>query len=104
MFDDQRYCSRCGKNEEDTEWQKLFEIHVEVEPGEEGFAHVIQLLCDTCGPDMVGALRSLGFIDHHHGGINYLESECVADAYNNCPINPKNVNDYPYGYIVQYKE
>lgn len=81
--DEERYCSKCGINEEDDEWQRLHDIRVVVADGEEGYANIIMLLCEECAHYMYGALISLGFYDHRHGGINFLESPYCD--YENCP-------------------
>lgn len=95
-------CSKCGKDIEETEWGMFFDISVIVADREEGFAYVTQYLCDTCFDVMLDAIIELGFVDHRHGGINYLEDMNCCDgenAYENCPTPSK------YGqYIVNYIE
>jgi len=58
--------------------------------GEEGYAHVTQLLCDKpdCFERVRAGVQALGFVTHHHGGIDYLEdTTCCGgvNAYKNCP-------------------
>lgn len=82
------FCSKCGKSSEDCDWGSLIDVSVVTADGEEGFAYVTQLLCDDCLNPMLDALTSLGFVDHHHGGIDFLEDlSCCGgnNAYDNCP-------------------
>lgn len=79
-------CSRCGMAEEDTEWGKFFWVEVITEPGEEGFADIVQLLCERCWNVVIEVIKDLGFVGHHHGGIDFLEADCGPGAYHTCPI------------------
>ncbi len=92
-------CSKCGIPEEESEWGKLFDVRVVTSYQEEGHADVTQLLCETCWVYVQTGLRRLGFVDHRHGGINFLEDE-------NCPGHKVGVHACPRpseygGYTVQ---
>lgn len=81
-----RRCSRCG-NSEDDQTGSLTDVRVTIANGEEGYAEIVQLVCDECLDDVSDGLRALGFSDHRHGGINFLEDgSCpgVRDM-NACP-------------------
>lgn len=74
-------CSRCKGDGEDTLSQSFVDFTVTCAAGEEGYASIRQWICDDCLPAMQDALIALGFKDHHHGGINYLEDvECPIEA------------------------
>ncbi len=99
----QRRCSICGKDEDDTDWQHLIDLRVIAADGEEGFADVTMLLCGAAGCywTIVGEIKNLGFVDHRHGGINYLEdpdcptptSECLRPTeYGRVFINNPELN------------
>lgn len=84
------YCSHCGTHEGDTPNCSLVEVSVITAEGEEGFAYVTQLLCDeeNCLPRVLGALHDLGFVNHHHGSIDFLEDpKCCngRNTYEDCP-------------------
>jgi hypothetical protein len=86
-FEKMSECSKCGKSEEDSDWG-LIDISVITADGEEGFAYVTQLVCDDCFKPLQESLIKLGFVDHRHGGINFLEDETCCNgknAYDNCP-------------------
>lgn len=73
------YCSQCGVSEDDAPDNYLVDITVIIANGEEGFADITQYLCDDCAPAIVLMLQNLKFMDHRHGGINYLEDpDCMA--------------------------
>lgn len=79
------YCSKCGMDEEESLWGKLIDITVETSRGEEGHATVEMLLCDMCYPEVNEAVMKLGFVNHHHGGIDFLEDGTCEGGYANCP-------------------
>lgn len=96
-------CSKCGKDAEETEWGTLLDISVITADGEEGFAYVTQLLCDTCFNTVLNAIVELGFVDHRHGGINYLEDMNCCNgikAYEKCP-RPSEFGQYIVNYIEE---
>jgi hypothetical protein len=78
-------CSKCGILYSESVYGSLVDIRVMVRKGEEGHADIYMLLCDECLDPVLDGLRKLGFEDHRHGGINFLEAECVDNAYENCP-------------------
>lgn len=80
-------CSKCGITESESAWGTLIAIRVTTHEGEEGSADVTQLLCDECVVPVLDALHELGFIDHRHGGANFLEDEeCRGyKSMHNCP-------------------
>lgn len=69
----ERRCSVCGMVESATDFESLVDVRVVVANGEEGFADITQLLCDDHLPGILDGLVALGFVDHRHGGINFLE-------------------------------
>jgi hypothetical protein len=84
----ERSCSVCGVSEDDTAWGSLVDVRVVIADGEEGFADITQLLCDKHLEHMQIGLSDLGFKDHRHGSINYLEDESCSGAHgrmDNCP-------------------
>jgi len=89
---DPRYCSRCGISEEDEQDNLLTDFTVECADGEEGFASITQLICGDCLPKMMADLQAIGFKDHRHGGINYLEDE-DCPGYGLCPT-PSEYGNY----------
>ncbi len=91
-------CSKCGKPEAESQWGRLFDVRVQTTWQEEGHADVLQLLCDVCWEPVVAELHRLGFVDHRHGGINFLEDE-ECPGYANMDACPR---PSEYGeYIVQ---
>jgi hypothetical protein len=76
---DPMICSRCKSDGVNTLSQSFVDFTVTCAQGEEGYASIRQWICDDCLPAMQDALIALGFKDHHHGGINFLEDE-------NCPV------------------
>lgn len=70
-----RYCSQCGISEDDDYDNYLVDFTLTVADGEEGFAQVTQFICGNCHDKMAEALIALGFKDHRHGGINFLEAK-----------------------------
>jgi hypothetical protein len=68
-------CSVCDLTGSQTGWGILVSVRVVVAEGEEGFADITQLLCDDHFETVQEDLIRLGFQDHRHGGINYLEDE-----------------------------
>lgn len=91
-----RRCSRCGVTENDAEWEMLFDVRVITADGEEGFADVVQLLCNDHLIEVTEALVALGFKDHRHGGANFLEdNHCPgAERMNACPT-PDGTDEFP---------
>lgn len=72
-------CSRCSKPESEDVHGILTPVQVVTAEGEEGYADVTQLLCNDDLEEVLAGLMALGFKDHRHGGINYLEDdECKA--------------------------
>ena len=69
----ERVCSHCGVNESLTEYGNLTEVRVIMAQGEEGFADIIQLLCEDGLEAIQMELLKLGFKDHRHGGVDFLE-------------------------------
>jgi hypothetical protein len=73
-------CSVCGMTESESGWGMFVDVRVVVAEGEEGFADITQLLCDEHLETVTKALMNLGFKDHRHGGVNYLEdSTCPGE-------------------------
>jgi hypothetical protein len=73
----ERVCSRCGVRESLTEFGHLIDIRVIIADREEGFADITQLICDTDIRILQIKLMELGFKDHRHGSIDFLEDiEC----------------------------
>lgn len=92
-----RKCSKCGRTENEVEY--LIDITVTTADGEEGFAQVTQLLCENDYEHVLDTVIALGFVDHHHGGINFLEDlKCCGgkNAYENCPT-PSEYGNYTVG-------
>jgi hypothetical protein len=77
-------CSRCGKPRSEDAHGILTDVQVVTADGEEGFADVTQLLCNEDLEEVLGGLRALGFKDHRHGGINYLEDD-DCPGWGKCP-------------------
>lgn len=82
-------CSICGATEADTEqddfeWPGLIDIEVTTAVGEEGYAAVTQLYCARCWGPAIEVIKSLGFRNHHHGSIDYLEDE-ECPGWGRCP-------------------
>lgn len=77
-------CIRCDNNDE---FERLVDITVITSVGEEGHAEVTRYVCDDHLVDILELLVDLGFSDHRHGGINFLEdSECPGYAdMHKCP-------------------
>lgn len=73
-------CSICGINESETGWSRLIDIRVSVSLGEEGAADITMLLCDEHFSTIQASLLYLGFADHRHGGINFLEATWCPGA------------------------
>lgn len=91
-----RLCSICGIDEKESQWGMLVDFTVICARGEEGYADITQLLCDNCMPSTVHGLQALGFRDHRHGGINYLEDgSCCGgvNAFEKCPVSPGYVQE-----------
>lgn len=95
-------CSQCDVSEDDTEdweefeWPGLTDFTVICADGEEGYANITQYLCARCFGPVRDGLVALGFKDHRHGSINFLEDEdcCLdGDAYHNCPT-PSEYGNY----------
>lgn len=85
-------CSRCGVTEDDEPDGFLSDVRVMTADGEEGQADVTMLLCGRDLEEVLPVLRGLGFKDHRHGGINFLEdTECPG--WEKCPTpNPEDEN------------
>ena len=79
-------CSLCGLPESEDEHGFLTDLDVTIAQSEEGFSSIRMYLCSTNNHlnFMTTKLMELGFKDHHHGGINYLEDEDCPDGYENC--------------------
>lgn len=76
------YCDSCGIDIEDEDDNYLTDFKVRCADGEEGFAEVTNFYCGHCLMEVITLMTSIGFVDHHHGGINFLEdAECPG--YNN---------------------
>lgn len=74
-------CSICGVNEsETTGWTGLIDVRVAMAWGEEGAADITMLLCSDHFPHIRASLLILGFGDHRHGGINFLEATWCPGA------------------------
>lgn len=72
-------CVSCGATESESEWGCLTDVRVIIADGEEGYADLKKYVCEECLEPMQDALCALGFKDHRHGGINYLEdAKCVG--------------------------
>lgn len=77
-------CSICG----DPDGGILTDVRVIIADGEEGYADITQLLCEEHLILMQDELPKLGFRDHRHGGINFLEDP-------NCPGTTGSMHDCP---------
>lgn len=88
-------CSVCGIPESEAEYERLIDARVITADGEEGFADVVQLLCEDHAQAMFVGLMALGFKDHRHGGANFLEDrECPgARSMDACPT-PSEYGEY----------
>lgn len=71
-------CSKCHITLIDSEDEYLCDVRVIVADGEEGHADITQWLCAPCLEQRLYSLRNLGFVDHRHGGINFLEAQDCA--------------------------
>lgn len=92
------HCSRCGISEQDEPNNYLTDCTVIIADDEEGFAYITQYFCGVCLCKLQLELTRIGFKDHRHGGINYLEDlECIGASHSEfCPMPSE------YGhYIVQ---
>lgn len=61
------HCSYCDRT------SHLTDVRVVIAEAEEGFADIMRLVCENHLDSMTKGLRNLGFRDHRHGGINFLE-------------------------------
>lgn len=68
----ERQCSVCGLPENEN-MGYLIDATVLVADGEEGYAWIKQLLCESHFPAIQQIIIDAGFVDHRHGGMNYLE-------------------------------
>lgn len=77
-------CVTCGMSEDD---DYLIAIRVLTNPGEEGHADETRYFCDEHLIAALAILAALGFKNHRHGGINFLEDqECPGrDRSADCP-------------------
>jgi hypothetical protein len=91
----ERFCSRCGLSEDETDWLVLLDITVKTCIGEEGFSAVENLYCDECFSDVCDGLMALGFVSHRHGTTSSLEDmDCPgAENYGTCP-NPTDESEW----------
>lgn len=83
-------CFFCACTEEDNRrngWGPLTDIRVIVAEGEEGYGNILRLVCNDHLITTTVGLAELGFADHRHGGINFLEDpKCPGAArYGDCP-------------------
>lgn len=81
-------CSRCGSTaEDDYIGRPPVDITVITADGEEGYARVTQLYCDDCFVTVIEILQGLGFVDHRHGSIDFLEDMLCPgyDDMRKCP-------------------
>lgn len=85
-------CESCGISMLDEPDNYMCDIRVVIAQGEEGFADVKLNVCGACLMDYQKALLLLGFRDHRHGGINFLDDTSCPDGYENCErtVEPKN--------------
>lgn len=88
-------CSRCGRSEDDNDGIPLIDVRVIVHEGEEGFADITQWLCEAHFERARASLEDLGFVDHNHGGINFLEDSSCPGFHKmaDCP-HPSQYGNY----------
>ncbi len=74
-------CSWCGCTESQTddykthEWPGLTDITIEVAHLEEGQSYVKRWVCANEFHTVMDGIKELGFTEHHHGGICFLEAD-----------------------------
>ncbi len=104
-----RLCSVCGLSEDDNDWGHLIDVTVLVADGEEGYAWIKQLLCSSHFPAIQQTLTEAGFVDHRHGGTNFLEDpRCpgATGSMENCPTpwrEDEDVDSYNRPLLVRPK-
>lgn len=82
------YCDSCGIDIEDEYDNYLTDFMVRCANGEERFAEVTNFYCGDCLLKIMTLMVDIGFADHHHGGINFLEdTECPGYHNLECPYN-----------------
>lgn len=92
-------CVRCGKRQDSTRYPEPYmtDVTVEIAGGEEGHTIITKYVCleNSCLNEMTDALMALGFKDHRHGGINFLEpQDCPgANDMDACPTPAKDEDD-----------
>jgi hypothetical protein len=71
-------CHWCGKTDtenDDEGYGPCVDITVRTADGEEGYAQVTRYACNDHLIEITGKLMALGFGEHRHGGINFLEPQ-----------------------------
>lgn len=103
-WEEESCCSSCGTLQSDETFNSLTDITVTTAAGEEGYAVVRQLLCTDCLEPMVTCLKGLGFKDHRHGGINFLEDDECPHKYGD-PCEERDTTQFDeHGFVlVRYK-
>lgn len=83
-----RTCVVCDVTEQDAD---LTDIRVIVAYGEEGQAMITRYVCDTHLDEYCDIFVGMGFCDHDHGGINFLEdTNCDGtENPNSCPLTAR---------------
>lgn len=82
-------CSVCGISEDDEPNNLLTDCTIVIADGEEGFASITQFWCGDCLELKITELTNIGFKDHRHGGINYLEDPDCVDC-----LSPSEYGNY----------
>lgn len=79
-------CVVCGITAEQADYGVLTDITISIAFGEEGQAIITKFVCDDHLAEYTDIFEGMGFSDHRHGGINFLEDTTCAGAENpaNC--------------------
>ena len=78
LIGEREICTRCGQEDD-----YLTSVQVVTAQGEEGFADITHLFCQLCLVEVTTTLTELGFKDHRHGGVNFLE-DMDCPGWNGC--------------------
>lgn len=96
-----RTCSWCDITDEQNfqdGYGNLTDVRVITAASEEGFADIERFMCNGHLITVTALLRGMGFKDHRHGGINFLEDDhCPGfDHMEACPTPAKDDDDDRY--------
>lgn len=86
-----RRCHWCERTEDDNladGYGPLVDITVVTAEGEEGYAFERRLACHEHLESITEELVGLGFGNHRHGGINFLEDPRCYGVASRCPAPP----------------